>query len=171
MSTEIILQIFQTVFINWYLQGHFISYGYKVTNEPWPEVYNEIFPKKAKCNYTAFGASGSVVLTDVLCILPLNVLNEKFFLILWFWLIFLFVVTVGALIYRLMVLTWGHFRVYLLLAQVRGLSRKKVKTLANYLTPGQFFLIYNIGKNIHPVVYQELLLSVFDNLELKSEFI
>lgn len=70
-----------------------------------------------------------------------------------------------------MVLTWGHFRVYLLLAQVRGLSRKKVKTLANYLTPGQFFLIYNIGKNIHPVVYQELLLSVFDNLELKSEFI
>lgn len=162
--------MFQTVFINWYLQGHFISYGYKVTSEPWPKVYNEIFPKKAKCQYTAFGSSGTVELKDILCILPLNVLNEKFFLIIWFWLIFLFVVTFGALIYRLMVLSWRQFRVYLLLAQVRGLSRKKLKTLANYLTPGQFFLIYNIGKNIHPVVYQELLLSVFDNLDLKNQF-
>ena len=46
---------------------------------------SRIFPRMTKCTFQTFGPSGSVATTDALCILPLNILNEKIFLFLWFW--------------------------------------------------------------------------------------
>ncbi|KAL1494949.1 hypothetical protein ABEB36_010450 [Hypothenemus hampei] len=160
--------IIQCLFMDWYLNGKFSLYGYEVATKPWPQAYNRVFPKKTKCVYTKFGHSGSVVDIDALCVLPLNILNEKFFLIIWYWMIVMFVVTFGALIYRMLVLTWREFRIYLLMAQVRSVSRKKCRELGKHLTHGQFFLLYNIGKNMNPIIYKELVLSIYEHLLIRK---
>ena len=77
--------------MNWYLQGSFLSYGPNFLMYFWgdkeefgPSPFATIFPKMTKCTLELFGPSGTVVNHDGLCILPINVLNERIFLILWF---------------------------------------------------------------------------------------
>ena len=36
-----------------------------------------VFPRVAKCHFQKFGASGNVETHDAVCVLPLNIINEK----------------------------------------------------------------------------------------------
>jgi hypothetical protein len=44
-----------------------------------------IFPKVTKCTFNKYGPSATVEYIDGLCVLPLNVINEKIYIFLWFW--------------------------------------------------------------------------------------
>lgn len=46
---------------------------------------DRVFPKVAKCTFHMSGASGSLETHDGLCVLPLNIFNEKIYIFLWFW--------------------------------------------------------------------------------------
>ena len=46
-----------------------------------------------KCTFHKFGPSGTVEKKDGLCVLPLNIINEKIYVFLWFWFIFLAIVS------------------------------------------------------------------------------
>ncbi|VVC93537.1 unnamed protein product [Leptidea sinapis] len=59
----------------------------------------EVFPRITKCTFHKFGASGTIQKHDALCVLALNILNEKIFIFLWFWLIILSIVSGLALVY------------------------------------------------------------------------
>ncbi|CAG9773160.1 unnamed protein product [Ceutorhynchus assimilis] len=161
--------IIQVYIMDWYLEGRFSLYGYDVVTKPWPQTYNAVFPKRTKCTYHKFGQSGSFVNRDALCVLPLNVLNEKFFLILWFWIAGLFLLTIAALIYRAMIICWVHFRLYILIAQARTFNRKKLRIIVWNISHGQFFLLYNVGKNMNPLIFKEFLNFVFHQLEIKGD--
>ena len=47
------------------------------------DPFSIIFPKMTKCSLNMFGPSGSVINYEGLCVLPVNVINEKIFLIIW----------------------------------------------------------------------------------------
>jgi hypothetical protein len=49
-----------------------------------------VFPKMTKCIFHLFGPSGNVMRFDALCIMPMNILNEKIFVFLYFWYVLLF---------------------------------------------------------------------------------
>ena len=59
-----------------------------------------VFPTVTKCSFPKFGPSGTVATVDGLCLLPLNTVNEKFFVVLWCWFILLAVWTTVFLAYR-----------------------------------------------------------------------
>ena len=46
-----------------------------------------------KCTFHKYGASGTVQTIDGLCILPLNIINEKIYVFIWFWFIFLAIIS------------------------------------------------------------------------------
>lgn len=52
-----------------------------------------IFPSQAKCDYFNFGSSGTIQYIDSLCLLPQNVVNEKIFVFLYFWMLILVLFT------------------------------------------------------------------------------
>ena len=52
-----------------------------------------------KCTFHKYGHSGTLEKHDALCVLATNIINEKIFVFLWFWLIFLAVITILYLIY------------------------------------------------------------------------
>ena len=86
--------------VNWYLRDNFLSYGLQVlsyqlgsNSAAGPDPFNFIFPKMTKCTLEVYGPSGGIVNYDGLCVLPINVLNEKLFLILWFVFIPLLIIT------------------------------------------------------------------------------
>ena len=47
----------------------------------------KVFPKVTKCTFHKYGPSGTIEIRDGLCVLPLNILNEKIYILLWFWLV------------------------------------------------------------------------------------
>lgn len=53
-----------------------------------------IFPSQAKCDYFNFGPSGTIQQVDALCLLPQNVVNEKVFVFLYFWMVALLVLEI-----------------------------------------------------------------------------
>lgn len=60
-----------------------------------------LFPKMTKCIFRQFGPSGTLETIDSLCVLGMNIINEKIFLFLWFWYIILAGLSVIAFCMRL----------------------------------------------------------------------
>ena len=95
--------------INKFLGGNFYSYGPEVINwqaaepEERADPISRIFPKMTKCDFYRFGPSGTIINYDALCLLGINILNEKIFLFLWFWLSLVGIL--GSLLLSLRILT------------------------------------------------------------------
>ena len=96
------------VIIVWVLTDYFLDYRFRTfggdyhkfwagwTNtgnfvEPWNNIeeyggpLDAAFPKVTKCTFHSFGYSGTQQKHDGLCVLMLNIVNEKCYLILWYW--------------------------------------------------------------------------------------
>ena len=59
-----------------------------------------------------FGPSGTMQNLDGLCVLPLNILHDKVFLILWFWYFILLVMTLLQFVYWLRFLCFSTQRYF-----------------------------------------------------------
>ena len=67
-------------------------------------------PILTMCEFTKFGTGGEKENTQGICVLPNNIVHQKFYLFLWFWLIFLVAATVILLLYRLALFLLPSFR-------------------------------------------------------------
>ena len=54
---------------------------------------------------------------DGLCILALNIINEKIFVFLWFWFVFIAIVSILNIVYRLVVIAIPSIRVSIIMAR------------------------------------------------------
>lgn len=103
------LQVGNIFFIDTFLGGAFLSYGTDVlkfsnmNQEQRTDPMVEVFPRVTKCTFHKFGASGTIQKFDALCVLALNILNEKIYIFLWFWFIILAVLSGVALLYSMAV--------------------------------------------------------------------
>ena len=71
--------------------GQFTKYGADVLSvtetaiEARDDPMNRVFPKVTKCTSHKYGPSGTIERQDGLCILAMNIINEKIYVFLWFW--------------------------------------------------------------------------------------
>lgn len=96
--------VFQVYISNRFLGGQFYSLGPNFIKDDFRgimDTLDTVFPKVTKCHFHKYGASGTIQKLDALCVMALNVVNEKIFVFLWFWYVVLAVVTVLALIWRI----------------------------------------------------------------------
>lgn len=126
----------------------------------------EVFPRVTKCTFLLFGPSGTVQTHDIMCVLALNVINEKIFIFLWFWLIMLATLTCVSFLYRLLVFFVPAVRNSIL--QKRAQLRYKITldTLASKLYFGDYFILHLIGKNLEIMTFTSLLEEL--SLDLKD---
>ncbi|XP_074600503.1 innexin inx2-like [Brevipalpus obovatus] len=156
---------FQIFIINWFLGGQFLTYGFEVLSyNGAPEEIDpmmKVFPKMTKCLFRVYGSSGDVQVYDNYCLLPLNIINEKIYVILWFWLILLAVITTLSLIYRIMSFFSPPVRYTLLKLRARRrrhrLPARIFNTLMDNLSFGDWFFLSLLGKNLDPFHYQGIL--------------
>ncbi|XP_039299632.1 innexin inx3-like [Nilaparvata lugens] len=132
-------------FIDSFLGGAFLTYGIDVIkfmsqnqeNRTDPMVL--VFPRVTKCTFHKFGPSGSIQKHDTLCVLALNILNEKIYIFLWFWFIILAVLSGIALMYSIAVVLLPSIRETILIRRFRfgppaGVSALIRKTQVNYFS-------------------------------------
>lgn len=94
----------QIYFTHLFLGRQFLSLGSDFIKDDFTgmmDTLDVVFPKVTKCHFHKYGASGSIQKHDALCVMALNVINEKIFTFLWFWYFVLMFISIAALIWRL----------------------------------------------------------------------
>lgn len=152
--------IIQMSFMNWFFDGQFWTFGFDVLcyarggREMNPMLF--VFPRMTKCTFHSYGYSGDIQKHDALCMLPLNVVNEKIYVFIWFWFAFLFILTIGVITYRFFILFVPRLRANCLLTRCRLSSRRDLKTICNAGNVGDWFVLYMLGHNLDPIVMAEV---------------
>ena len=78
---------------------------------------NIVFPKVTKCTFHKYGPSGTITRHDGLCILALNIINEKIYVFLWFWFVSVAIFSALALLYRMFIIITPSMRVNAIMAR------------------------------------------------------
>ena len=150
-----------------FFDGTFITYGIEVISFAErdqedridPMVY--IFPRMTKCMFHKFGRSGEVERHDAMCILPLNIVNEKIYIFLWFWFLILAVVTGFGMVYRAMTLFSPSVRSSTLRTRSKFLLTQNVcDRVVSKLRQGDWFFLSLVGANLDPHVFTRLVLQL-----------
>jgi len=170
--------IVQIYFIDFFLGGEFQTYGTDVFNytgleaEDRPDPMARVFPKITKCTFHKYGASGTVEKKDGLCVLPQNIINEKIFLFIWIWLVFVAVVTGMFLLYRIATLAGSHLRVALITIHGgKSVKRGDVEAILEttsfswFNRIGDWFILNLVCKNLNVLVVNDLIKGLHKDLE------
>ena len=72
------------------------------------------------CTLPSVGAGGGEQETNGLCVLSQNIINQKMYLVLWFWMTFLIMITPLCLIYRIVTIWFDCFRSALLMGKLKN---------------------------------------------------
>lgn len=159
-------------FIDAFLGGTFFTYGLDVirfagqNQEVRTDPMVAIFPRVTKCTFHKYGPSGSIQRHDALCVLALNILNEKIYIFLWFWFIILAVLSGLALIYSSAVVLLPSIRETILLRRFRFGSPAGVSALIRKTQVGDFLLLHLMGQNMNMMMFGELLDEISRKLHL-----
>ena len=126
----------------------------------WQMNTSQTFPKWAKCDFQYVGPSGTHSTIDALCLLPLNIVNEKVFAIFWFWFLILASISGINVLYRSLIMFCSPFRSLLMIAQFRPFSFKQSRKILRNCNFGDCFVLYQMGKNLNAIVYGDILRTI-----------
>lgn len=129
---------------------------------------DQYFPKLTKCWLRSYGPSGTLQYKDRLCVLPLNIVNEKIFVILWFWLIILAFLSTLAVLFRILVISLRPLRTMMIMGQLRYVKRSLINRIVRRFEFGDWFVLYLLGKNMNPLIFKELIIELSKELEQKT---
>lgn len=125
-----------------------------------------VFPRVTKCVFHKYGPSGSIQKHDSLCVLPLNIVNEKTYIFIWFWFVILATLLSALIVYRGIILAVPSVRPYLLYARNRGtISREVAAAVSRKTDIGDWWVLYMLGRNIDPLIYREVVGELAKKIE------
>lgn len=165
--------LLQVWFTNMFLGGRFYRLGLDFLEEDFTgtmDVLDTVFPKVTKCHFHKYGPSGSIQKHDALCVMALNVINEKIFTFLWFWYAVIIFVSVGALIWRLITF-FCHgrstsFNGYVFSAISPGmLNLHDLLFITERLTFSNWMFLYYLGRNMDRHLFRSLFRGIVQRLD------
>ena len=161
----------QIYFINFFLGGVFMTYGTEVidfmnmddANRTDPMM--KVFPRVTKCTFHHYGPSGKFLFVsisclptspfpgtvnkkDALCILGLNIINEKIYVTLWFWLVILACLTAVYLIYVVAIVAVPGLRRSMVTRKARADHIDQAYHLVTNASTGDWFMIFLVSRNM-----------------------
>jgi len=161
-----------------FLGNQFTKFGLDVLTQTDADVtlrgdtINKVFPKIAKCTFHKYGPTGTIEKHDGLCVLPLNIINEKIYVFLWFWFVFVAAVTGLWMIYRLLTMFVFDIRVNNIHRHLAGLVPKHQVSavLSNpdhgfFQKLGDYLLLHFIAKNLSPLILKDVFAAITPELE------
>jgi len=154
---------------DFFLEGRFMKYGSQVLKylshdqylrTELPNPLCTVFPTVTSCTFHSVGTAAGEQKFNSLCVMSLNIINEKVYLLLWFWFFGLTVLTFVHLVFRLAVIGIPPLRCLLLLLKTRGFSQSDLSTCRNVLDHcylGDWFVLYQLSKNSNSYFFKYLL--------------
>jgi hypothetical protein len=164
----------QIYFINFFLGGVFMTYGTEVidfmnmddANRTDPMM--KVFPRVTKCTFHHYGPSGTVNKKDALCILGLNIINEKIYVTLWFWLVILACLTAMYFIYVVAIVAVPALRNSMVTRKAGLANRQQAYDLANNAAIGDWFMIFLVSRNMDSTMYNLFITEISEKFKTKA---
>jgi hypothetical protein len=160
-----------------FLNSKFRGYGFEVLSyyrkDPGLRTVNpfcEVFPTKVSCTIRTVGPAGGLQTDNGFCLLSQNVVNEKLFLVLFFWLVFLLSASAVFVLFRGVTLLVPRVREEMLVSKTRGVGMNRWVRLALadcYI--GDWFVLLLIARNVNPYFFRELIVALGHDYDEKRE--
>lgn len=164
----------QIYFMDFFLEGQFTTYGADIVKfavmdpEDRVDPMSKVFPIVTKCIFYKYGPSGTMQKFDGLCVLPLNNVNEKIYVFLWYWFIILSILNGLNFAYRFLVVAVPKVRWILLRARSRLSAQKDIDMIAQNCQIGDWFMLYLLCKNINPLIYRHFVADLASSFNGKE---
>ena len=166
--------IIQMIIMDQFLGNEFSTYGLdvlKFTDWDWTVRYDpmlKVFPRMTKCTFRRFGSSGDVQKHDAMCVLPINIVNEKIYIFLWFWFYFVAIVSLIGLVYRLATLVSPRVRQLATYSRKRMsdvVSRDAFESIIKRRSCGTWFFLDLLSRNMDTKNFKQLVIDLDKSLE------
>ncbi|KAK3734303.1 hypothetical protein RRG08_058458 [Elysia crispata] len=170
----------QLFILNEFLGTNFNVYGFEVIDhlargESWSE--SPKFPRITHC-FFKIRQLQNVHDYTVQCVLPINLFNEKIFIFIWFWLVFVatlssfnFLIWIYTMIFRQHRLRYLKKFLRINDCYKSELDKKMaVKFCEQYLRQDGIFVLRLVGKNANDVLVSELILQLWNHYRNKPLF-
>lgn len=167
----VILNIYM---VNSFLGGEFLSYGTDVLSfsnlnqEARVDPMIFVFPRMTKCTFRKFGASGQIERHDAFCLLPLNILNEKIFIMQWFWFILLACLFGLLLLYRVLLLVVPSLRPRIMHQHNKAVPFDVFQSFTQRTNIGDWWIMYVLSRNIDPLIYGNIMSKLAKEITAKA---
>lgn len=156
----------QLALMNRFLGGRFYGYGWHAFDDDGgAAAFDRAFPKMTKCDFHKYGPSGTIQTHDAMCVMALNIINEKIYAVLWFWFVFVLLpVSVAALLWRAVQYALHSnepFNRLLLRESSPGarLDPADLAVVARRTTYSDWLFMYYLSGNMDGAVFRDLLHS------------
>lgn len=161
----------QIYFINVFLGGVFMDYGTEVLSwsdsdpEERTDPMIDVFPRITKCTFHKYGPSGTIEKHDAMCVLALNIINEKIYVMLWFWLIILAILTALYTLYVIAVLMVPSMRRTMLERNAKTDYKDRIDILMKKAELGDWFVLFLLSKNIDSILFRDFIARLTEKLK------
>ncbi|XP_015917289.1 innexin shaking-B-like [Parasteatoda tepidariorum] len=129
----------------------------------------DVFPRITSCTFYQFASDPTnIEKSSVLCVVALNNMYDKIYLFFWFWFCILFLLTLGSIFLFIMLFFIRPARVNYL-CSVYGYDREEdMRTLVREASFGDWFILYQLGKNVDFIVFRDLVRVISHRIENES---
>ena len=111
----------------------------------------QVFPTVTSCQFPSGSLTGTVNIDHALCVLSLNIVNDKIFLVEWFWFFFLIVIAIISSMSRALSLIFPYLRIAMLKSTDISYDLEDdrvIKRIVAKCKLGDWFLLTLIKKNL-----------------------
>ena len=168
-----LLQLFA---LNIFMGHNFSAYGIDViaallNGDEWIESYR--FPRVTMCDFNV-RRLGNVNRYTLQCVLPINLFNEKIFLFVWFWIVFVIIMSIVSLlqwVLRAMFVNDGRIFVKKHL-EINGhlqsdTDDKKFRGFMKYMKMDGVFVLRLLGHNTNGITVTDVVGKMFEKYKEK----
>ncbi|XP_059095583.1 innexin inx2-like isoform X3 [Tigriopus californicus] len=184
-----LLNVFVVLLAFWltdkFLNHRFLAYGFKVyafyrlppeeqSIGPFINPMCYTFPRISSCNYYRYGTGGKQESINAICILALNIINDKVFLVIWWWFVFLLGVGVTRIFFRSIQVNSARLRFYLMKIRMsrffkRNEDMDKIRSYICNCSRGDWFVLYQLSKNLNRPFFMDFLSKLTRMMEMEKK--
>ncbi|TRY78244.1 hypothetical protein TCAL_06744 [Tigriopus californicus] len=188
-TTTRLLNVFVVLLAFWltdkFLNHRFLAYGFKVyafyrlppeeqSIGPFINPMCYTFPRISSCNYYRYGTGGKQESINAICILALNIINDKVFLVIWWWFVFLLGVGVTRIFFRSIQVNSARLRFYLMKIRMsrffkRNEDMDKIRSYICNCSRGDWFVLYQLSKNLNRPFFMDFLSKLTRMMEMEKK--
>ena len=183
MGTKVIYfgnVIAQLFLLNGFLGTDYHLYGFDIIADlifgrNWSA--SRVFPRVTLCDFTVRQMGGNMHRHTVQCVLPINFFNEKIYIFLWFWLVFVAAATAASFLRWVWVIAFRYTRLRYIRKHLKIMDKlnrdsdrdKKLayKFTELYLRQDGVFVLKLVAKNSTDLVVADIIAALWDNYKNK----
>jgi len=170
---NVFIAVTQFAITNAFLQNQFVTYApdvWRYYSYPPEEIQVldmvnpmcEAFPRVASCTFYKYGSGGEVVGYQALCILALNIVIDKVYLVLWVWYVLIAVLGAIRVICRCFQINSGIIRFWLMKIKMhryfkRSQNLDMIQEYIKNIKIGDWFVLYQMSKNLNRGFFYQFL--------------